>query len=230
MKKLLAILLLFVPFTISAKSYQFDDVKVNMPEDWYVFTKDNIKDNSDLKLLGVEEEYMEQLFSDSMYKMDAILFTNNDSSVEMFVLEKKVTSPNFNSFSIKELSPVKDEYKKIVNTDNVEVIETNKNKYVKAIYNDSGLNVVDYYTVYNNIGYTLKFQTVEEIDDDYLNYFDLIMDKVDFPKSVISSNTKSDELDEEGIAYRIGYSAARGAVIGAIVGAIIYGIRKKKNS
>ena len=230
MKKLLAILLLFVPFTISAKSYQFDDVKVDMPDGWYVFTADNIKGNTDLEEFGVSEEYMEQMFSNSMYKMDALLFITDDSILEMFVLEKEALVDNFNSHSIDELDEVKDQYKELINSDNVEVIETNGNKYIKAIYSDSDLNVVDYYTVYNGKGYTLKFQSASELDDSYLSYIDFIVDKVKFPKSVVSTKKSTDSLDDKSIAYKIGYYAGIGAVIGAIAGGVIYSIRKKKNS
>ena len=75
-----ALLLLFIPSFVFAKSYDVDEyLKLDFDDNWYVFTKSNIKDNKELEELGVSEEYMENLFKSSNVVVDAILFEEDNS-------------------------------------------------------------------------------------------------------------------------------------------------------
>ena len=94
MKKLfLCLFILFLPFTVYANNYNLEDINIDLSEKWYVFTKDNIKNNQELKILGVSEDYMNKLFENDIYRLDAVKF-DNDDVVELFVITKDVNSIN----------------------------------------------------------------------------------------------------------------------------------------
>ena len=229
MKKIIFILaILLIPFSVMASDYKLSDMNINVEDDWYTFTKDNVKNNQDLKLLGVSEEYMNKLFENDFYRLDAIKF-ENDEVTELFVITKDVISPNTIDMTDEELNEVKDQYKKLISNGTVEVFKTENNNYIKAIYSDKNLNIIDYYATYNNVGYTVKVQRRTAFSQEEINKYDEMVKNITFNDKKLISNRK-DQVKEESAAYKIGYYAGQGAVIGAIVGLIIYLVNKKKNS
>ena len=229
MKKIIFILaMLLIPFSVMASDYKLSDMNINVEDDWYTFTKDNVKNNQDLKLLGVSEEYMNKLFENDFYRLDAIKF-ENDEVTELFVITKDVNSPNTIDMTDDELNQAKDYYKKLISNGNVEVFKTENNNYIKAIYSDKNLNIIDYYATYNNVGYTVKVQRRTAFSQEEINKYDEMVKNITFDGKKLISNRKK-QVKNESAAYKIGYYAGQGAVIGAIVGLIIYLVNKKKNS
>lgn len=229
MKKIIFILaMLLIPFSVMASNYKLSDMNINVEDDWYTFTKDNVKNNQDLKLLGVTEEYMNNLFESDLYRLDAIKF-ENDEVTELFVITKDVNSPNTIDMTDEELNEVKDQYKKLISNGTVEVFKTENNNYIKAIYSDKSLNIIDYYATYNNVGYTVKVQRRTAFSQEEINKYDEMVKNITFDGKKLISNRKK-QVKNESTAYKIGYYAGQGAVIGAIVGLIIYLVNKKKNS
>ena len=54
MKKYLLILLLLFPLTVTAQTYQVDEyMKMDMNDNWYTFTRTNLKDNKKLEELNI---------------------------------------------------------------------------------------------------------------------------------------------------------------------------------
>lgn len=225
MKKILFLLtMLLIPFSVMASNYELSDMNINIEDDWYTFTKDNIRNNQDLKLLGVSEEYMNKLFENDLYRLDAIKF-ENDEVTELFVITKDVNTLNTINMTDEELNEAKDYYKKLISNGNVEVFKTENNNYIKAVYNDQNLNIIDYYSTYNNVGYTVKIQRRTAFTEDEIKAYDEMI------KDITFSNASND-IDPVIDTKEVGNSALNGAIIGAIIGGIIgligYIIKKKQ--
>lgn len=225
MKKIIFILaMLLVPFSVMASNYKLSDMNINVEDDWYTFTKDNVKNNQDLKLLGVSEEYMNKLFENDLYRLDAVKF-ENDEVTELFVITKDVNTLNTADMTDDELNKVKEYYKKLVSNGDVDVFKTDNNNYIKAVYNDQNLNIIDYYSTYNNVGYTVKIQRRTAFSQEEINKYDEII------KNITFGNTSND-IEPVIDTKEVGNSALNGAIIGAIIGGIIgligYIIKKKQ--
>lgn len=225
MKKIVFILaMLLVPFSVMASNYKLSDMNINVEDDWYTFTKDNVKNNQDLKLLGVSEEYMNKLFENDLYRLDAVKF-ENDEVTELFVITKDVNTLNTADMTDDELNKVKEYYKKLVLNGDVDVFKTDNNNYIKAVYNDQNLNIIDYYSTYNNVGYTVKIQRRTAFSQEEINKYDEMI------KNITFGNTDND-IEPVIDTKEVGNSALNGAIIGAIIGGIIgligYIIKKKQ--
>lgn len=230
MKKLLFIfILLLLPLTIYAKDFQIEDISIDLDDSWYVFTKDNIKNNQDLKLLGVSEEYMNGVFDGTDYYLDAIKF-NNDEIVELFIVIKDTSSLYDSSdFTDEQIEALRSSYEKQISNSKTTIFTTDNTKYIKSIYKDQDLNIVDYYAVINKKGYTFKIQKNEEFSEEELNELDKMIENI-----IVSD--KDNNVNEDDIQPLIdnkkgGNSVLTGTIIGAIIGGIIgligYIIKKK---
>lgn len=227
MKKLfLCLFILFLPFTVYANNYNLEDINIDLSEKWYVFTKDNIKNNQELKLLGVSEDYMNKLFENDIYRLDAVKF-DNDDVVELFVITKDVNSINTFDMTDSQLNQLNNYYKNFVPSANVETFKTDYNNYIKAIYNDKNLNILDYYSTYNNVGYTIKIQRRNAFTEEEIKEYDEMIKNITFKGNKVINNKYE---KKESVSYKIGYYVGQGAVIGVIVGLIVHLLNKKKNS
>ncbi len=231
-KKILgALALLFVlsPMVVSAKTYNVDD---NMSVDldnklWYVFTRDNIKDNPDLDELGITYEYMNDTFNKNQMYLDATIFYENGNDfMELLVRksenDKVMNLTNYSNDDVLELA--KELAKKTGSTD-YDVYE-NDYKFVRSKYVDKniGYYIIEYSTIVNGINYTMTMQKTTEFDESEEYFVETIVNSTKFnvdetlkePKSSIDWN----QVISKGIV---------GAVTGAIIG-LVYGIfTKKKN-
>lgn len=230
MKKLLFIfILLLLPLTIYAKDFKIEDISIDLDDSWYVFTKDNIKNNQDLKLLGVSEEYMNDVFDGTDYYLDAIKF-NNDEIVELFIVIKDTSSLYDSSdFTDEQIEELRSSYEKQISNSKTTIFNTDNTKYIKSIYKDQDLNIVDYYAVINKKGYTFKIQKKEEFSEEELNELDKMIENI-----IISdkdNNVNEDDIQPLIDTNKGGNSVLTGTIIGAIIGGIIgligYIIKKK---
>ena len=228
MKKLFLLLLtLFLPLSVNAEEFKFNDINIDFDKTWYVFTKDNIKNNKDLELLEIPEETMYEFFDASIYQLDAIKFLDDDVA-EMFLAIKDIdTDLSTSIMSDSDLEQLKDMYAKGMNIFKKDIFKTSYNTYIKSYYEDQGLYIIDYYATYKGHGYTIKFQKKHEFKDEEITYLDNMVKNVYFGEK---KKEVKKSLDEEGLAYSIGYFAGMGACIGAIIGVIVYLTKKKKNS
>ncbi|MBR1717933.1 MAG: hypothetical protein IJ715_01525, partial [Bacilli bacterium] len=217
------------PLTIYAKDFKIEDISIDLDDSWYVFTKDNIKNNQDLKLLGVSEEYMNDVFDGTDYYLDAIKF-NNDEIVELFIIIKDTSSLYDSSdFTDEQIEELRSSYEKQISNSKTTIFTTDSTKYIKSIYKDQDLNIVDYYAVINKKGYTFKIQKNEEFSEEELNELDKMIENI-----IVSD--KDNNVNEDDIQPLIdnkkgGNSVLTGTIIGAIIGGIIgligYIIKKK---
>lgn len=238
-----ALLLLFIPSFVFAESYDVDEyLKLDFDDDWYVFTKSNIKDNKELEELGVSEEYMENLFKSSNVVVDAILFEeDNNDTKEVFVRTTEIedlynlnynTDSYINEFADGFISSVKEQGIEVVNSN---VYKSNNNTYVYLEYSDSNLNVIEYFTVVNGNGYAIQAQKTNSFTESEKDSFKEIIDKASFK---IVKQEKDDDNDKEqekennkssNYVTNIIVGAVIGALVGALYGLIYTKIKAKKN-
>lgn len=237
-----ALLLLFIPSFVFAGSYDVDEyLKLDFDDNWYVFTKSNIKDNKELKELGVSEEYMENLFKSSNVVVDAILFEeDNNDTKEVFVRTTETkdlynlndnTDSYINEFADGFISSVKEQGIEVVNS---KVYKSNNNTYVYLEYSDSNLNVIEYFTVVNGNGYAIQAQKTNSFTESEKDSFKGIIDKASFKivKQEKNDNNKEQEKENNKSSNYV-TNIIIGAVIGALVGALyglIYTKRKAKKN
>ncbi|MBQ3307341.1 MAG: hypothetical protein IJG68_04010 [Bacilli bacterium] len=179
-KKIYVILLILVlimcsPISVFAEELHFKKLSFNMKEYWYYVTKDNIDGNSSISEFGVTEEYMKNLFeTQSIYCEGVYKYTDNKEEwLEVYLqifeldLDQKV---NFNKVSDSEILEFGESMFESVNADYVKIETISDNKYVVAKYNDSvalnsgvvNANILQYYTIQDNVGYSFKFQKIND--------------------------------------------------------------------
>lgn len=238
-----ALFLLCIPSFVFAESYDVDEyLKLDFDDNWYVFTKSNIKDNKELEELGVSEEYMEKLFKSSNVIVDAILFEeDNNDTKEVFVRTTETkdlynlndnTDSYINEFADGFISSVKEQGIEVVNS---KVYKNNNNAYIYLEYSDSNLNVIEYFTVVNGNGYAIQAQKTNSFTESEKDSFKEIIDKVSFK---IVKQEKDDDNDKEqekennkssNYMTNIIVGAVIGALVGALYGLIYTKIKAKKN-
>ena len=93
---LLSVILCFsalLPITTYAETYNLGGTDMSISVDdtvWYVFTRDNIKNNSELEELGITYDTMHDILHNNEAYMDAILYYEDGEYVEFFCSEKGV--------------------------------------------------------------------------------------------------------------------------------------------
>lgn len=216
---------LFLPVTTYAQAYQMSDtdmtITVNDTE-WYVFTRDNIKDNPELAELGVSYEDMHSILYDNEAYMDAILFYEDGGYIEFFVRKRPLDTGlvNLSNYKDSEVATFAKEIAKNQNTDNYGVYE-NTYKFAKLEYFDATYNyyVCEYITVVNKDDYTLTFQSETEFTEWEYEEIKRIVDSIQFD---VDTSLKEKSGSTSLIARVIG-----GGVAGGIAGLII-GLKNKK--
>lgn len=216
---------LFLPVTTYAQAYQMSgtDMTITVNDtEWYVFTRDNIKDNPELAELGVSYEDMHSILYDNEAYMDAILFYEDGGYIEFFVRKRPLDTGlvNLSNYKDSEVATFAKEIAKKQNTDNYGVYE-NTYKFAKLEYFDATYNyyVCEYITVVNKDDYTLTFQSETEFTEWEYEEIKRIVDSIQFDVDTsLKEKTGSNSL----IARVIG-----GGVAGGIAGLII-GLKNKK--
>ena len=228
---LIVICCLFIlPITAYARSYTVGETDLSISIDdtsWYVFTRNNIKNNSELGDLGVTYDYMYDLMHENEIFLDAIVFyENSDEYLELFLRKRTVDDiENLSKYSDdKVLELTKALAKKLGSTDYC--IYKTVYKFMKMEYYQSGFYVMEYSTVMNGDNYTLTFQTESAFSDWEYEEMDGIVDSIVFDVALSSStnNGNSSSLFD-GLLEKF----ISGAVIAAIVGGFsLLFTRKKK--
>ena len=88
-------LLLALPVTVYAETYQISDTDLSIQFDnsiWYVFTRDNIENNPELEELGVSYEDMCNILNNNNAYMDSVLYYDDGDYIELFVRKTAQTS------------------------------------------------------------------------------------------------------------------------------------------
>ena len=234
MKKILVFLLLLIPLNIKAAEYDVKsaNMKVTFPDDWYVFTRENIEDNENLEKIKVTVEYMNSFFNYNNAYIDAV-----KSRIE-FVL-RTTDNVDFASLSDYPDEKVKEIAQDMGAINKTEAFKVYNNKYKYVLLNSKSGDyyITVYATVINNKWYTYTIQKKTEFSADEATEIKKIIDSIDYEivetiseEEAAEIAKKKEELEKENSKRRIklivGYAIV--VVIGlAFLGNIILKKRGK---
>ena len=232
MRILLSIILCFsalLPIITYAETYNLGGTDMSISVDdtvWYVFTRDNIKNNSELEVLGITYDTKHDILHNNEAYMDAILYYEDGEYVEFFVRKRALDTgiailSNYKDSEVLELAK---ELAKKQGAETYSVYE-NQYKFAKLEYIDSnyGYYICEYVTIVNKDNYTLTFQSTSQYTDEEYAEIENIVDSVKFDVDTSIKEKKTSSFAESVLEKTIG-----GAVIGGIVGAVIAITNKKK--
>ena len=232
MRILLSIILCFsalLPITTYAETYNLGGTDMSISVDdtmWYVFTRDNIKNNSELEELGITYEAMYEFLHNNEAYMDAILYYENGEYTELFVRKRALDTgiANLSNYKDSEVLELAKELAKKQGANTYSVYE-NQYKFAKLEYVDSNLGyyVCEFVTCVNKDSYTFTFQSTSQFTDEEYAEIENIVDSVKFDIDTSIKEKKSSSIAESVIEKTIG-----GAVIGGVVGAVVAITNKKK--
>ena len=230
MRILLSVILCFsalLPITTYAETYNLGGTDMSISVDdttWYVFTRDNIKNNSELEELGITYDAMRDILHKNEAYMDAILYYENGEYTELFVRKRALDTgiANLSNYKDSEVLELAKELAKKQGANTYSVYE-NQYKFARLEYTDSGYYLCEFYTVVNKDNYTFTFQSTSQFTDEEYAEIENIVDSVKFDVDTSIKEKKTSSFAESVLEKTIG-----GAVIGGIVGAVIAIINKKK--
>ena len=236
MKRIIRVLLSVVvcistllPITTYAETYYLGgtDLSISVNDTmWYVFTRDNIKNNSELEELGITYEAMYEILYNNEAYMDAILYYENGEYTELFVRKRALDTgiANLSNYKDSEVLELAKELAKKQGANTYSVYE-NQYKFAKLEYVDSNLGyyICEFVTCVNKDNYTFTFQSTSQFTDEEYAEIENIVDSVKFDIDTSIKEKKSSSIAESVIEKTIG-----GAVIGGVAGAVIAITNKKK--
>lgn len=218
---------IFLPITTYAETYNLEDTDMSISVDdtvWYVFTRDNIKNNSELEDLGITYDTMHDVLHNNEAYMDAILYYEDGEYVEFFVRKRALDTgvANLSNYKNSEVLDLAKGLAKKQGAEKYSVYE-NQYKFARLEYIDLGYHLCEFYTVVNKDNYTLTFQSTSQFTDEEYAEIENIVDSVRFDVDTSIKEKKTTSIAESVVEKTIG-----GAVIGGVVGAIIAITNKKK--
>lgn len=225
------LLMLFSIITVGAETYHLGDTDMSIRVDdssWYVFTRDNIKNNSELDELDISYDSMYDILYNNEAYMYAILLYDDGEYVELFVRKRAIDSgmANLSNYSEKDALELAKGLAKRVNAEEYSVYE-NQYKFAKLEYVDSNLGyyMCEFFTVVNKDNYTFTFQSTSPFVDTEYEEIESIIDSIQFDVDTSLKEKKSSFLGDNVIEATI-----RGAIIGggASIIALLFGKKKKK--
>lgn len=232
MKKILLFVLsfLFLVPLASAKTVDLNDIdlKLDFKDDWYVFTRYNLDNNSDLEKLNVTKEYMQNFFEQNLAYIDAV---PSDFSYELVLRigNEKNEINNLTNYDDEFVKEVSKELGNQTNSDKYDIYNNGTYKFATVEYYDSEtkFNIVAYYTVVNNKGYTFQIQKEEAITDNDKAEFKEIINTIKFNINEEDSNKEQEEIKKDNSSFDWN-NVVIYATIGAVAGGIGAAISKKK--
>lgn len=123
--------------TAYAETYHLSGTDMSISVDdavWYVFTRDNIKNNAELEELGVTYDEMYDILYNNEAYMDAILYYENGEWVEFFV-RKRALDTGVANLSNYENSEVIELAKELAKKRGAETYSVYENQYKFASWN-----------------------------------------------------------------------------------------------
>ncbi len=252
MKKILIFLImLLVPFAVSAKEVEVPDMnlKMNLDDNWDIFTRDNLDNNPTLEEYGISKDDIMSLFKQGNIYIDALA---NDNDFEFFAIILNVGQMNnlanyTDEIINKELVPeLKKELQKNYSNISIKIKEVGTYKYLIVEFYDSTTQkqLYKYYTVVNALGYNFQIQKKGKITDEEKKMLDDIVSTTEIkvePSKANETKKVQDEIDnynkkeenvkksKEGSKNRIIIYVIIGAVVGGL-SALLGLLSKKKNA
>ena len=237
MKKIIILLaIILLPNIIYAKEFEIKDInfKVDVADDFYVLTRENLDNNTDLSKIGISKSYMEETMKKNNIYMDIL---KKDISYEILVVvpDKVLLFDNLNNATDNMIEELKVELVKKTNATNSGIYKTKYN-FVMVDYFDknTGYYIVNYYTVFNSKGYNIQLQKKSAITSIERDYIKNLVDTINIEKISENKNEKNNE-EVDNIKSDFNYkNIIIGAIIGIVFGLISYIIsliiKKRKSS
>lgn len=235
MKKIFALLAMilcvavFVPVNAYAAAYQMSDTDMTVSVDdtmWYVFTRDNIKDNAELDELGISYDTMHDILYSNEAYMDAILYYEDGTYLEMFVRKRPLNTgvANLSNYADREVQEFAEALAKKQGVKTYSVYE-NQYKFAKLEYVDTnyGYCLCEFVTIVNKDNYTITFQSPAELADYDYNQIKNIVDSIRFDVDTSLKDKKPSSV----LGKTLG-GAAVGAVTGGVIAVVAALTRSKK--
>ena len=228
----LTLLFVFLLFNVGANAASFaisgTDISVEVDDAvWYVFTRDNIKDNPELEELGLTYEYMNGVFNDNKAYMDAVLFYDDGNFMELLIRKTESTdgTVNLSNYSDDEVLDLAKTYAEKVGAKDYSVYKTQQ-KFAKVDYYDANYKyyMSEYITVVNKDIYVVTFQSTVEYDEEMNEEIAEILESVRFD---VDTSLKEKSTAKDSFFDIVMGKSVRGGIIGALVGAVVAFITKK---
>lgn len=226
--KIILIIILSIPFLVSAKSYEINKykIKIDLDDNWDVFTLDNIKDNDNLIKYNITYEYLYNFMQDNSVYLDAIY----QKDTEMFIRIKSGLSEinNLSNFEASDLNEMADQLVKKTGATEYDIIDGDIT-YIKSSYYDNNAKayILEYVTVVNGNNITFTIQN-------YNSYISETLEN-DVDKAIDSTYIEIDQnKTKENKSVAFDYNTVLqytiiGAIIGGFVGMILKVFSLNKN-
>lgn len=157
---------------VMAQTYDVKDTDISITvdsEEWCVFTRESVRGNSELKSLGITEEYFyNSLINTNAYLDMFYLKENSKDTIEFKVVKENTTDiNNYKNLTKKELRNIGDKLADKMDALDWEVYY-NECSYIYLEYDVNNLHYLEYYTVVNQEIYRLiasksnNFTTAEQ--------------------------------------------------------------------
>lgn len=217
---------------VQAETYHLGgtDMKLRVDDSaWYVFTRDNIKNNSELNKLEITYEEMYNTLYDNDAYLDAILIYETGDYIELFIRKNNVDTgiTNLSNYDDDEVLELAKEIAENTDTDDYSIYKT-QYKFTKTKYIDSDFYICEFATIVNKENYIITFQATSDFTNSEYEQIETIVDSVQFDVDTSLKENKTPSFLDSVIPKAIG-----GAVVGGVVGlifAIINKNKKKKNN
>ncbi len=223
--------MVFLPVYVHAETYYLSGTDMDVEVDdslWYVFTRDNIKNNFELDEFGISYDEIYNVFYDNNVYMDAFWVDDEGRPVELFVRK------GVGDFGITNLSNYENEEilegfaKELAEFQGSEEYSVYGNyyKFVKSEYFDSNLGyyISEFTTVVNGDLYNLTFQSTSQFTNRAKYEMQFIIDSIRFDVDANIRGDGSTSIFDGALG-----KALTGGIIGAIF-AIPAMLKKKKRS
>ncbi|MBQ2661919.1 MAG: hypothetical protein IJF80_04605 [Clostridia bacterium] len=218
-----------LPTSAYAKTYTLADTDISLSIDetsWYVFTRENIKDNKELAEFEITYEYMNELFLQNKVYMDAVLCFEDGNYIELFVRKNPVDSGmvNLSNYEYDDVSEIAKAFAEQLGSEKYSVYENNY-KFARLDYFDSTLNfhLCEFITVVNKESYTFTFQATSQFTDWDYKEIESIVNSIHFDVDTSLKEKKTDSFWGNVLTKTV-----IGAAVGGITGAIIAAVNKNK--
>ena len=185
-KKFLIILLVLLSIRVNAEEYNVFDMTIGFDDSWVIITRENIKDNETLKILGItEKEFEDYMLENDVYLSAVKLKKDNTFDDDIIICYSKMDDvKNLTNYDKKYIEGQAEIIALGIQEEGMKVIdkgayENELYKYIYIHYKDSGLNVYFYQTAVNGNAYLVMYSTANEMNDKTTkNFRENVLDKI----------------------------------------------------
>ena len=173
--------ILMLPLVVNAQSVDVGSayLDLELPDSWYVFTRDNLEGNTDLEELELTEDYVMEYFLE--YSMYVNSFDDDyDFYVYMSDTEDIGNLDDYYNFEVDDLAV---ELMDMYGADSYEIYD-NDYKFIRMDYESDGYYILDYYTIIDDKSYIFSIQKLSELTETDMNTMEEIVDSVHFDNYV----------------------------------------------